>query len=93
MRFFIPCTAGVSPSRLRLSPCARLPAALLPGSGRAHSFCRPLPLPAARPQDPSLRYAFRVVSPGKEYHLQAENEVEQQEWMQMLQVRHRAAVL
>ena len=37
-------------------------------------------------QDPSLRYAFRVVSPEKEYMLQAENEVEQQEWMQMLQV-------
>ena len=37
-------------------------------------------------QDPSLRYAFRVVSPDKEYVLQAENEVEQQEWMQMLQV-------
>ncbi|KAI7840581.1 hypothetical protein COHA_005734 [Chlorella ohadii] len=36
-------------------------------------------------EDPSLRYAFRVVSPEKEYHLQAENEVEQQEWMQMLQ--------
>lgn len=37
-------------------------------------------------QDPSLRYAFRVVSPDKEYVLQAENEVEQQEWMQMQQV-------
>ncbi|KAI3430848.1 hypothetical protein D9Q98_009258 [Chlorella vulgaris] len=36
-------------------------------------------------EDPSLRYAFRVVSPEKEYVLQAENEVEQQEWMQMLQ--------
>ncbi|PSC71679.1 ADP-ribosylation factor GTPase-activating AGD1 [Micractinium conductrix] len=36
-------------------------------------------------EDPNLRYAFRVVSPEKEYVLQAENEVEQQEWMQMLQ--------
>ncbi|KAL4420567.1 hypothetical protein ABPG75_010223 [Micractinium tetrahymenae] len=36
-------------------------------------------------EDPSLRYAFRVVSPEKEYVLQAENEVEQQEWMEMLQ--------
>ncbi|KAL4436335.1 hypothetical protein ABPG77_009897 [Micractinium sp. CCAP 211/92] len=36
-------------------------------------------------EDPSLRYAFRVVSPEKEYVLQAENEMEQQEWMEMLQ--------
>jgi hypothetical protein len=45
-----------------------------------------LPPPPLSLQDPSLRYAFRVVSPEKEYVLQAENEVEQREWMQMLQV-------
>ncbi len=32
------------------------------------------------------RYCFRIVSPEKEYTLQAESEVEQQEWMEALQV-------
>ncbi|GAB4819632.1 hypothetical protein N2152v2_006678 [Parachlorella kessleri] len=36
-------------------------------------------------EDPTLRYCFRVVSPEKEYTLQAENELEQREWVEAIQ--------
>lgn len=32
-------------------------------------------------EDPGLRFCFRVISPAKEYTLQAENEVEAKDWM------------
>jgi Arf-GAP/coiled-coil/ANK repeat/PH domain-containing protein len=89
------CLGLVGKLRLCLGqPCLPLSAAY-GCSMRAECFCchaRCAPAVHAV-QDPSLRYAFRVVSPDKEYVLQAENEVEQQEWMQMLQVGGRGVGL
>lgn len=36
-------------------------------------------------EDPAMRYCFRVVSPEKEYTLQAENDLEQREWVEAIQ--------
>ena len=36
-------------------------------------------------EEPGVRFAFRVISPEKEYTLQAENEAEAREWMSALQ--------
>ena len=37
-------------------------------------------------REAGMRFCFRVVSPEKEYVLQAENELEQKEWMEAIQV-------
>ncbi len=63
---------------------------MLLGAGQDPTKTMNLLTAAIKPDDDSdgdLRFCFRVVSPGKVWSIQAENELERMEWMTLIQVR------